>query len=130
MHLMKIRSLTLIGLAGTLAFGTVGLTDAAPRKTQTHQAAARHTTILPLSEGPVLEQGTPGSFWTPQAADLRRLERDLPPSIADYYRQYIGITEGGKRLIYINGFSASVAPLAPARRLGHGRGPRLLSRDL
>ena len=49
-------------------------------------------------------------FWTPRAADLRRLEAGLPRSLTGYYRQYVGITQGGKRLILINGFKAGVAP--------------------
>lgn len=58
--------------------------------------------------------------WTPTDADIRQLETDLPTfatfvlshpptdyphlkvDIASYYRQYMGIVDGGQKLILIN----------------------------
>ncbi len=69
-----------------------------------------HTTVLPLSEGPHLpETSATAYYWTPNASDLRLLDANLPKRLVPYYRQYLGITERGRRLIYINGFSAGDA---------------------
>ena len=83
-------------------------TSAAPKPIPAH--TIMHTTVLPLSEGPHLAESGATGYWTPQAAGLKRLEADLPHSVSSYYRQYLGIVQQGKRLIYINGFSTDVAP--------------------
>jgi hypothetical protein len=75
--------------------------------------------------------------WSPDAATLHRLERvlrqalqdaidrHLPPGTArpratDYYRQYVGLVVGGRRLVYVNGFHRELLSLDPtSRRLEH-----------
>lgn len=85
--------------------------------------------VLPLAAAPrTLEacmRNVPGrvqGYWTPGEALVRDVERRLPPVLdrvlvrvahandyehtattADYHRQYVGITRGGKRLVYVNG---------------------------
>lgn len=103
------RLICWMGLACAVAYAPAGLTAAAAHAAPPLRPAA-HTTVLPPSEGPVLARGRGRDFWTPRAADLRRLEAGLPRSLTGYYRQYVGITQGGKRLILINGFKAGVAP--------------------
>ena len=60
------------------------------------------------------------SYWTPTAADIRQLERDVPgflktkhlpaPSLMKHdYRQYAGFVQNGHRLIYVNGFPDDAA---------------------
>jgi hypothetical protein len=95
--------------AYAMMFATMGQASGAPRKAAVPIYPSAHTTVLPLSEGPHLLGAGATSYWTPRAADLRELEADLPRSIAGYCRQYIGIVRGGRRLIYVNGFSAAVA---------------------
>ena len=81
------------------------------------KALVTHIVVLPLSEGsnmvlavhPMLPTTGHMTFWTPIAADLRKLEKDMPKSLTSYYRQYIGVRQGGKRLILINGFADDVA---------------------
>jgi hypothetical protein len=58
--------------------------------------------------------------WTPSEKDIRQLEADFlefirdkrPPNrdflLKDYYRQYTGFMRGGKKFIYVNGFSHSI----------------------
>lgn len=59
------------------------------------------------------------SYWLPTDRDIRALEERLrgrvptdgerlPSGLLDYYRQYIGIVVGRRRLIYVNGFSKGV----------------------
>lgn len=68
-----------------------------------------------VSPGPVEGQ------WTPTAAQLDELEDALilllseqlegggvSPFPGDYYRQYAGFVIGGKQVIYVNGFRASL----------------------
>ncbi len=94
-----------------LMFAVMGSAYAAPGKATVSGRATglAHSTVLPLSEGPHLLGSGASSYWTPQPADLRRLEANMPRPIAGYYRQYIGIVKDGKHLIYVNGFSAAVA---------------------
>jgi hypothetical protein len=57
-----------------------------------------------------------GSFWTPSPAEIAALEQRLPEfllkadpeiKLPDYYRQYVGIVSGGRKLIYLNAFTYS-----------------------
>src|SRR6266516_4116275 len=63
--------------------------------------------------------------WTPSAADIAAFDvalepvlvealshsfspDSLRPKLSSYYRQYVGIVLGGRRLIYVNGFQSIV----------------------
>lgn len=94
-------------ILAALTINGVGRT--APPVASTPAKALGKTTVLPLSEGRHLYDSGASTFWTPSTADLKKLEANLPLSIADYYRQYIGIVRDGKRLIFVNGFSTNVA---------------------
>lgn len=72
------------------------------------------------SPGPVSAQ------WTPSEADIQTLEPNLAvilrlhlahagvtTSATDYYRQYAGFVVRGRRMIYVNGFDASVVADSP-----------------
>jgi hypothetical protein len=81
-----------------------------------------HTTILPQ---PHEKNPSPKAtqYWTPAPDDIARLEADLPKlakaevipkqrnhaqeNILTYYRQYSGIIQEGKRLIYVRAFHPS-----------------------
>lgn len=92
-----------------------------------------HAAVLPLAAAPrtleacmrKIPRGIQG-YWTPGEALVRDVERRLPPVLdavlvrvarandyehtyttADYHRQYVGITRGGKRLVYVNGMASS-----------------------
>lgn len=83
-----------------------------------------HTVILSVTSAPYLfPKGT--QFWTPTEKDIAPLEISFrmlaaktpvphassgsaPDNIANYYRQYIGIIQGGKKMIYINAFRATM----------------------
>ena len=78
---------------------------------------ASRAVILPASAGRYMLGVASPRYWTPSRADVRRLEADLPrlrspggtpitPDITHYYRQYLGIVAGRRRLIYVNGFAA------------------------
>ena len=98
------RSLITTGLACAALSLLTGHAEATPKPVQGRAA------VLPLSEGPHLPEKQTAGCWVPGASDLKRLEAALPTRLAPYYRQYLGITERGRRLIYINGFSAGKAP--------------------
>jgi len=76
------------------------------------------------------------AYWTPDQQTIRRLERALAPalqhaidqevtspapSVGDYYRQYVGLAIGGRRVVYINGFHRS--HLVAQARADPGRSP-------
>ena len=57
------------------------------------------------------------SYWTPTEADVRPVEEGLrrrspsdgerlPAGLLGYCRQYLGIVVKGRRMVYVNGFSA------------------------
>ena len=92
------------------ALPMTGVSRAAPGASSAPAKTVGRTTVLPLSEGPHLYGSGASGWWTPGAADLKKLEAELPSSISSYDRQYLGIIKEGKRLIFINGFSESVAP--------------------
>jgi hypothetical protein len=82
--------------------------------------------VIPGSHAPFLlsqcSRPTPGpgsSYWIPTAADLERMEKDLPAFIKEhgnpanpnlfqelkkYRRQYAGVVRNGKKAIYVNLF--------------------------
>lgn len=58
-------------------------------------------------------------FWTPESGEIERIDSLLPRILSSglkrvdpstvlhpalYYRQYVGIVQNGRRLIYVNGF--------------------------
>lgn len=46
------------------------------------------TTVLPLSQGrEILYQKQKSGYWTPNAAELKNLEADLPARLRPYYRK-------------------------------------------
>ena len=85
-----------------------------------------HCVILPVSEGPALmdqcSRSSPRDtvgFWSPTPEQVNVIEQRLPellskskvlnkggykPKLSDSYRQYMGITVHGKKLIYVNSF--------------------------
>src|SRR6266487_3310371 len=79
-----------------------------------------HCAILPISQGPALiRQGSRSSptdvsgFWNPSASQVLAVEQRLPEllresghklKVSDSFRQYIGVTSHGKKLIYLNSF--------------------------
>ncbi len=103
------RLMMVILLASTLApavaspAGTRGKTPPTPH-------LAPHTTVLTPAEGRGLIGTGATGYWTLRPIDLQHLEKDMPRSVATYYRQYLGIVLAGKRMIFVNGFSAGVAP--------------------
>jgi len=94
------------GLACAALLALAGDAGAGPAP---HPVPGR-TTVLPLSEGRHLPEKQTSGCWTPSTADLKNLEADLPKRLIPYYRQYLGITERGNRLIYIDGFKAQAVP--------------------
>jgi hypothetical protein len=65
------------------------------------------------------EEGVEG-YWVPSQYDVGKMEPLLlkyletqsdssRPNYVSYYRQYVGTAKQGKRLIFINGFSAEMA---------------------
>ncbi len=97
------RGLLRVETLCAMVFALLSSAGAAPKLTE-------HTTVLPISEGRYLPDAQKSGCWTPSASELKLLEADLPRRLVPYYRQYLGITQRGKRLIYINGFSARTAP--------------------
>jgi hypothetical protein len=108
----------------TSAIGCLLLTTAP------HPAIAAPSVLLPADQAQALleqcSRPTPEDVdgsWTVPVATLKRLERDLPqlsqlgPKPAaiggkafdpgGFYRQYVGITVHGRKLIYINAFGGS-----------------------
>ena len=97
-------------------------------------------TILPEAEGLVIAQlcsrrhpSAIEGVWTPDAQLVERLDRRLGPLLqgamalvprprsnvtnaSQYYRQYVGLIVGGRRLVYLTGFIAIGLPL-PAWRM-------------
>jgi hypothetical protein len=82
-----------------------------------HPALAAPSVLLPADQAKaMLEQCSRPSpaavdgTWTVSAQAVDRLERDLPQLTAqvakprEFYRQYVGITVQGQRLVYINAF--------------------------
>jgi hypothetical protein len=79
-----------------------------------------HCAILPTSQGPALirqcSRGSPADvsgFWTPSPSQVLAVEQRLPAllrksghklKLSDSYRQYVGVTSRGKKLIYVNSF--------------------------
>jgi hypothetical protein len=79
-----------------------------------------HCAILPVSEGPALmkqcSRNSPkdaSGFWSPSPSQVNAIEQLLPElmrksghklKLSDSYRQYMGITVHGKKLIYLNSF--------------------------
>jgi len=88
--------------------------------------------VLPESEaikaGRLCSRRSPGTIegtWTPDAATVQRIESALPPILQaalnknlrlnaraanadDYYRQYVGLVIGGRRIVYVNGAYSSI----------------------
>jgi len=79
-----------------------------------------HCAILPISQGPALirqcSRSSPtavSSFWSPSASQVLAVEQRLSEllresghklKISDSFRQYVGVTSYGKKLIYLNCF--------------------------
>ncbi len=126
---MKKRSTFYIGSAALL-FVTITpgicLAQSSPppqNKPSVSNAANGITVILPGSAANYLfPKGT--QFWTPTRAEIATMESALPMlaaktpvphqpagssplSIANYYRQYIGIIQDGKKRVYVNAFRAT-----------------------
>jgi hypothetical protein len=116
---------------------------------------ARHAHALSEQcsrENPPRFDGT----WQPNQQDVRDIEAHLPllqrltasrccipgarvTNVHDYYRQYLGLIVGGRRVVYINAFSMTVARVARATLHrasepmmfcdgGEEIGPRMLAR--
>jgi len=76
-----------------------------------------HATVIPAQNARLVakqcSRPDPPAFdeaWEPSPAQIEELEKKLPslgriPDIASSWRQYVGIVVGGKKLIYVNGFS-------------------------
>jgi hypothetical protein len=82
----------------------------------------------------VIKVPSVAGVWIPSRQQIRSVEpilarviaeslgaRPQLPSINDYYRQYVGIVVGGRRLIFINGFHKS---FFEALRHDHASDPR------
>jgi hypothetical protein len=96
------------------------------------EALPKHCAILPKSEGPALiRQCSRGSrpdasgFWTPSPSQIEAIEQRLPEllrksghtiKLSDSYRQYIGVTSHGKKLIYLNSFPEFFLKYSAGRR--------------
>lgn len=79
-----------------------------------------HCAILPTSQGPALvrqcSRGSPADvsgFWSPSPSQVLAVEQRLPEllrrsghklKLSDSYRQYVGVTAHGKKVIYLNSF--------------------------
>jgi hypothetical protein len=79
--------------------------------------------ILPTEFGPALVKscwgespiaGDISGYWTPTIDDAREMEQALPGYLkhsevhrpfSDYYRQYVGIIAGNKRLVFVSAFA-------------------------
>jgi hypothetical protein len=84
------------------------------------QSLPDHCAILPVSQGPALikqcSRGSPTNvtgFWSPSPDQIVAIEKLLPAllsksghklELSDSYRQYVGVTSNGKKLIYLNSF--------------------------
>lgn len=90
------------------------------------ESLSDHSVILPVSEGPALmkqcSRGSPkdvDGYWSPTPSQVIEIEKRLPEmlsksevlsksgyklELSDSYRQYMGITVHGKKLIYLNSF--------------------------
>jgi len=74
---------------------------------------------------------TASEFWAPSLEDVLEAERRLPTFLtqatcrvrlkppAEYFRQYVGMTIGGRRLLYLNAVHADIVTL-------HSDGPHAL----
>src|SRR6266480_375605 len=98
-----------------------------------------HCAILPISQGPALirqcSRSSPtavSSFWSPSASQVLAVEQRLSEllresghklKISDSFRQYVGVTSYGKKLIYLNCFPEFALDHSSDRQIG---GPRLL----
>ena len=84
------------------------------------QSLPDHCAILPTSQGSALirqcSRGSPtdvSGFWTPSPSQVLAVEQRLPEllrksghklKLSSSYRQYVGVTSHGKKLIYLNSF--------------------------
>ena len=116
------RAEFLITLLALLAWSTASNGESLPD----------HCVILPTSQGPALirqcSRGSPADvsgFWNPSLSQVLAVEQRLPEllrksghelKLSDSYRQYVGVTSHGKKLIYLNSF--------PGFALGHSSNRR------
>jgi hypothetical protein len=87
-----------------------------------------HCAILPVSEGPALikqcSRSSPtnvSDYWSPSPSQVIAIEKLLPElirksghklNLSGSYRQYLGVTRQGKKVIYLNSFPRAVAESA------------------
>jgi hypothetical protein len=130
----------------TLLLGAVALAPSCAAA-QAEPFSASGTVLTGMPAWRALEQctrshpDTPDSLWTPAQVEITKLERgigtvlermlesvrrDAPKGVeavaTDYFRQYVGVIIGGRRLIYVNGFHRSFLEVM-------GNATRLTSRD-
>lgn len=111
-------------------FGGSSLVAVAAAVGCTHaQLEPGHSAVIPAQNAKIVarqcSRPSPPAFdeaWEPSAAQVAILEEDLPElakqrakgcclvggrisDVASSWRQYVGLVVGGKKLIYINGFS-------------------------
>jgi hypothetical protein len=75
---------------------------------------SQRSVILPQGNAHKLARTASGS-WMPSFSDIAELEKRLPEfiahhtylhrSVADDYKQYVGIVRSGRRLVFVNAFS-------------------------
>ena len=109
--------------ATTLALVGLLSTDASMAGPSPQSRVTRDAPSVVLTPGQA-RSGSRGihadSYWSPTSEDVRAVEeglrrrspadgKPLPPGLMGYYRQYVGIVVGGRRCVYVNGFSAGVA---------------------
>ena len=98
---------------------------------ETHDTLPARVAVLPAEMGPALlhqcSRGVPAAddFWTPSPEDVLAAEKALPHFMAhakchapihpvdEYIRQYVGITSGGRRLLYLNAVHFKIVDRMP-----------------
>jgi len=119
---MTMRAQFLITLLALLAWSTESNGESLPD----------HCAILPTSQGAALirqcSRGSPAGvsgFWNPSLSQVLAVEQRLPEllrkschklKLSDSYRQYVGVTSRGKKLIYLNSFPEFVLGHSGDRR--------------
>lgn len=118
----------LFGLLFAAAALTAAVVAAADEASDTLPA---RVAILPAEQGAALlhqcSRSTPSAeeFWTPTPQDVLEAEKALPHFMAhakchaplhpvgEYLRQYVGITSGGRRMLYLNAVHADIVARMP-----------------
>lgn len=106
----------------TRAIGTLALIGILASPTALGEETAKSVVLDGQHARALLKQcsrASPSRFkatWAPSESDIKEAEAQLPTlqvkDVYDYYRQYVGIVIGDRKLIYVNAFHSAFLELA------------------